>query len=435
MGGSRSSRTPPKRSSRVCPPTPCASPIPTTLSPSTRSRPCWPASSVSGRWSCGRGPNGSRTSTTSPTTRARAPKRASRRSSRVPSAGARFGSIKRATCSASAAASATPTRPRAWSPSSVRPSRAPCGAPWLLSRSAPTWRPASVTAWQTSAAATGPTASSARPRMPGAALGSCARRSSTSAPSTRGASTPMADGTETDVDPALEDLLEYLRRSRGFDFSGYKRGSLGRRIAKRMHLVGDDDFRAYQRRLEAEPEEFVELFNTILINVTAFQRDGDAWKFLSDEVIPKILEARAPDEPVRAWSAGCASGEEAYTLAIVLCDIMGEEAFRQRVKVYGTDADEEALAVARLARYPAAAVHGAFNSEQVERYFEADGDGLVFRKDLRRAVIFGRHDLVQDPPISRVDLLVCRNTLMYFNTETQQRILTNFHFALSDSGF
>src|SRR5581483_4202691 len=165
----------------------------------------------------------------------------------------------------------------------------------------------------------------------------------------------MPDGTEAGADTGLEELLEYLRTARGFDFSGYKRGSLGRRISKRMHTVGVDDFRIYQQLLEAEPQEFAELFNTILINVTAFQRDGDAWRFLSDEVIPKLLEGKAPDDPVRAWSAGCASGEEAYSLAVALCDVMGEDAFRQRVKVYGTDADDEALTAARLARYPAAA--------------------------------------------------------------------------------
>jgi two-component system CheB/CheR fusion protein len=246
----------------------------------------------------------------------------------------------------------------------------------------------------------------------------------------------MADGVEAEVDPALEDLLEFLRTSRGFDFSGYKRGSLGRRITKRMHAAGVDDYRSYKELLEAEPHEFVELFNTILINVTAFLRDGEAWQYLGEEIVPKLLDSRSGDEPIRAWSAGCASGEEAYSLAVVLCDAAGEDAFRQRVKVYGTDADDEALAAARYGRYPATAVKAAFNTEQVERYFENDGDDdLVFRKDLRRAVIFGRHDLVQDPPISRVDVLVCRNTLMYFNTETQRRILSNFHFALSDGGY
>src|SRR5436305_4412472 len=245
----------------------------------------------------------------------------------------------------------------------------------------------------------------------------------------------MADGVEPEVEPALEELLEFLRTSRGFDFTGYKRGSLGRRITKRMHAVGVDDYHAYQELLEAEPHEFVELFNTILINVTEFLRDADAWQYLSEAVVPQLLDSNDNDDPVRAWSAGCASGEEAYSLAVVLCDAMGEEAFRQRVKVYGTDADEEALAVARLARYPATAVNEAFTREQADRSFEPDDDDLLFRKDLRRAVIFGRHDLVQDPPISRVDLLVCRNTLMYFNADTQQRILANFHFALSEHGY
>src|SRR5947199_3957283 len=146
-----------------------------------------------------------------------------------------------------------------------------------------------------------------------------------------------------------------------------------------MHAVGVDDYHAYQALLEAEPHEFVELFNTILINVTEFLRDADAWQYLSEVVAPQLLDSNGEDDPVRAWSAGCASGEEAYSLAVVLCDAMGEEAFRQRVKVYGTDADEEALAVARLGRYPASSVRAAFNAEQVDRSFEPDADDMGFR--------------------------------------------------------
>ncbi|MBV8304287.1 MAG: PAS domain-containing protein [Acidimicrobiia bacterium] len=230
-------------------------------------------------------------------------------------------------------------------------------------------------------------------------------------------------------------MLEYLRDSRGFDFSGYKRGSLGRRISKRMQAVGADNFADYQEFLEAQPVEFAELFNTILINVTAFNRDPEAWKFLADEVVPRLIDAKGEDDAIRTWSAGCSSGEETYSLAVVLCDVVGEDDFRRRVKVYGTDADEEALTVARHGRYPPKAVSDAFSEEQRDRYFEPDNAELVFRKDLRRSVIFGRHDLVQDAPISRVDLLVCRNTLMYFNTDTQQRVLTNFQFALNDGGY
>ncbi|MCU1451780.1 MAG: methyltransferase, CheR-type with sensor [Acidimicrobiales bacterium] len=233
----------------------------------------------------------------------------------------------------------------------------------------------------------------------------------------------------------LEQLLAYLRDEREFDFSGYKRASLGRRIAKRMQMVGIDDFREYQRFLEAQPHEFVELFNTILINVTSFLRDREAWEYIAEQLLPRLLGDTGEDQAVRAWSAGCATGEEAYSLAVILCEYMGADAFRTRAKVYGTDADEGALTVARQGRYTAKAVHEAFTDTQVERYFEPDGDTLTFRKDVRRSVIFGRHDLVQDPPISRVDLLVCRNTLMYFNSDTQQRILANFQFALNEGGY
>jgi two-component system CheB/CheR fusion protein len=233
-------------------------------------------------------------------------------------------------------------------------------------------------------------------------------------------------------DERFEALLEYLQRSRGFDFTGYKRPSLMRRVNRRMQLVGLEDFGDYQDYLEVHPEEFIQLFNTILINVTAFFRDSTAWDYLSREIIPNILAGKKAGEPVRAWSAGCASGEEAYTLAMVLAEALGMDTFRQQVKVYATDVDEEALTQARQASYPLRAVQ-AIPTELREKYLDPVGNRYVFRPDLRRAVIFGRHDLVQDAPISRLDLLVCRNVLMYFNTETQTRLLARFHFALKDN--
>src|SRR4051794_12404884 len=236
-------------------------------------------------------------------------------------------------------------------------------------------------------------------------------------------------------DDGMEELLQYVKESRGFDFTGYKRASLTRRIQKRMAMAGADGYAAYQEILEAEPDEFVELFNTILINVTGFLRDPESWAYFAEDIIPRIVEGKEEDETIRVWSAGCASGEEPYSLAVLMCDIVGEDRFRRSVKIYGTDADNEALVQARHARYPIKALNSAFTEEQVSRYFEMEDLAMVFRKDLRRSVIFGRHDLVQDPPISRVDLLVCRNTLMYFNAEVQRRILGNFHFALNDGGY
>jgi two-component system CheB/CheR fusion protein len=231
----------------------------------------------------------------------------------------------------------------------------------------------------------------------------------------------------------LSALIDYLKRSRGFDFAGYKPASLERRIHKRMMAVGAREYPDYVDYLEVHPEEFEALFNTILINVTGFFRDAGAWEFLTEHVIPMILERKPDDSSIRVWSAGCASGEEAYTLAMILAEGMGAQGYKDRVKIYATDIDEEALARARQATYDAREIAGV-PQQLLATYFERVSNSYAFRKDLRRNVIFGRHDLIQHAPISRVDLLVCRNTLMYFNAETQSRILTRFHFALNDSG-
>jgi two-component system CheB/CheR fusion protein len=231
----------------------------------------------------------------------------------------------------------------------------------------------------------------------------------------------------------FEEILQYLKESRGFDFTGYKRGSLMRRVDRRLAQLGTDGYGEYLDVLQANPDEFVSLFNTILINVTGFFRDPEAWEFLRTDVISVLLAERGPDEPLRVWSAGCASGEEAYGLAITLAEAMGADEFRQRVKIYATDVDEEALSQARHAIYTEKDVQ-PLGQDLVQRYFEPVGARYAFRQDLRRSVIFGRNDLVQDAPISRIDLLACRNTLMYFNADTQTKILDKFYFALAPRG-
>jgi two-component system, chemotaxis family, CheB/CheR fusion protein len=242
-----------------------------------------------------------------------------------------------------------------------------------------------------------------------------------------------ANGKES-TPPELTGLLEHLRGTRGFDFTGYKTPSLERRIDKRVAAVGCEGYAEYQDYLEVNPAELTELFNTILINVTSFFRDREAWDYLTEEVVPKLL-AEVPDtQPIRVWSAACASGEEAYSIAILLAEALGEADFRRRVKIYATDIDEDALTTARHATYPVDALKDVAR-DLVERYFEQGSSGLVFKPDLRRSVIFGRNDLVHDAPISRVDLLISRNTLMYFTPETQSRILTHFNFSLRESGY
>jgi two-component system CheB/CheR fusion protein len=234
-------------------------------------------------------------------------------------------------------------------------------------------------------------------------------------------------------DTALEELLQHLKTTRGFDFTGYKRPSLERRISKRLDAVKVDSYAAYLDYLEVHPEEFSDLFNTVLINVTGFFRDAAAWDYVRDEVIPTILASK-PTGPIRVWCAGCSSGEETYTTAMLLAEAMGAAAYLERVKIYATDIDEDALDVGREATFTPKQVED-IPAELLERYFTPSDTRYSFRKDLRRTVIFGRNDLAQDAPISRVDLLVCRNVLMYFNADTQGRILGRFHFALNPGGF
>ncbi len=235
-------------------------------------------------------------------------------------------------------------------------------------------------------------------------------------------------------EPAFEKLLSYLKQTRGFDFTGYKRPSLTRLTKKRMQQVGVESFSDYLDYLEVNAFEVNQLFDALLLNVTTFFRDLPAWNSLSQKVIPRILEAKSVNEPIRVWSAGCASGEEAYTIAIILAEALGSEEFRTRVKIYATDMDEDALSQARLASYTLKQLRDV-PDELRDKYFDVSRNQYNFRNDLRRCMIFGRNNLIQDAPISHLDLLICRNTLMYFNAETQARVLARFHFALNNNGF
>ncbi len=232
----------------------------------------------------------------------------------------------------------------------------------------------------------------------------------------------------------FEALLDYLKHTRGFDFSGYKPASLMRRFQKRMQALAIETFGDYLDFLEVHPEEFPLLFNTLLINVSSFFRDATVWEYIRSDIVPQIIINREPDHPIRVWSAGCATGEEPYTIAMVLAEALGADKFRERVKIYATDIDNEALDYARQANYSQREIAG-IPPELCAKYFDKIGPRFSFRKDLRRSVIFGRNDLLQDAPISRVDLLICRNALMYFNAEAQAKIRSRFHFALMNDGY
>jgi two-component system CheB/CheR fusion protein len=207
-----------------------------------------------------------------------------------------------------------------------------------------------------------------------------------------------------------------------------------RRIQTRLSQLHIDDVEAYMVRLDRHPEEAQALFNTILINVTGFFRDPEAWEQLAQQVVPRLLAAAESTGTLRVWSAGCSTGEEAYSIALLLAERLGGLGRAPDVKIYGTDVDEDALGVAR---------HGLYRLEQLKdvpadllaRYFTPEGQAHRFRRDLRRWCIFGRHNLVQDPPLSRMDLVVCRNVLIYFKSGLQDRVIPRFHYALRDGGF
>jgi two-component system, chemotaxis family, CheB/CheR fusion protein len=243
-----------------------------------------------------------------------------------------------------------------------------------------------------------------------------------------------APETPAGVDSDLEDLLVFIRDARGFDFTGYKRTSLARRIRKRMQEARVTSYGDYRDMLESSAEEFGNLFNTILINVTGFFRDPDSWSYLRREIVPEILADVGQDREIRVWSSGCSSGEEPYSLAIAFAEAIGIEECVRRVKIYGTDIDDQALRGARAGLYPDRALE-ALPAGMRDKYFEQVGEQYAFCPDLRRRVFFGRHDLTRDAPISRLDLLVCRNTLMYFNAETQSQVIERFQFALREGGF
>jgi two-component system CheB/CheR fusion protein len=232
------------------------------------------------------------------------------------------------------------------------------------------------------------------------------------------------------TDPRFESLLGYLQRSRGLDLAGYKRPGLMRRVSRRIGTIGVQGFAQYIDFLEAHPEELAGLVDAILIHATAFFRDPPAWDFVRGEVVPSILARKAAHDPVRIWSAGCASGEEAYSLAMLFAEAMGIDQFKARARIYATDVRDQALAQARRASYPEKDLE-AVNEPLRQRYFERAGGRAVVRNVLRGSVIFCRHDLVHDAPISRLDLLACRNTIMYFDRECQSRVLRKFHCALN----
>jgi two-component system CheB/CheR fusion protein len=232
---------------------------------------------------------------------------------------------------------------------------------------------------------------------------------------------------------AFARLLEKLRSEHRFDVHDYKSASLVRRVRARMAQVHAPDFDTYGRLLDTDESEGASLVNTILINVTGFFRDPAAWTALADEVVPALAGHATASGSLRIWSAGCSTGEEPYSLAMLLAE-RAPQVLQNDVKIYATDVDVDALATARQALYRLEHLKDLPDG-YIDRYFSREGHVYRFRRELRRLCVFGRHNLVDDPPLAHVDLLVCRNVLIYFKTDLQERLLPRFYYATREDGF
>jgi two-component system CheB/CheR fusion protein len=238
---------------------------------------------------------------------------------------------------------------------------------------------------------------------------------------------------EADAQNALQKIFYLLRGQTGHDFSLYKKNTICRRIERRMHVHQIDDISVYVRYLQESNQEVRILFNELLIGVTNFFRDPDAFEALKDKYLPELLKDKPDDYSVRVWIPGCSSGEETYSIAILLLECMEGLNRHFSIQIFGTDIDEDAISCARSGIYPAS-IAADVSSERLARYFHREGNQYRVKKNVRELVIFAVQNMIKDPPFSKLDMLCCRNLLIYFGPELQQRVLPIFHYSIKPDG-
>jgi two-component system CheB/CheR fusion protein len=233
-------------------------------------------------------------------------------------------------------------------------------------------------------------------------------------------------------DTIIDKILAVVRSGVGVNFSEYKAPTLHRRLARRMALRRVEDLDKYLTILRAEPDEVRALYEDVLIHVTSFFRDPEVFDVLKTVVLPEILKHKPDGAPIRVWVAGCSTGEEVYSVAIALLEFLGEST--RPIQIFGSDVSENAIEKARAGLYPDSAIHD-MSDERRRRFFtKVDGGNRVI-KSLRDMCVFVEHDLARDPPFAKLDLVSCRNVLIYFDQALQKRVLPTFHYALSQPGY
>jgi two-component system, chemotaxis family, CheB/CheR fusion protein len=233
---------------------------------------------------------------------------------------------------------------------------------------------------------------------------------------------------------ALNTIFSLLRTVTGVDFTGYKPATLKRRILRRMALHNLDLWADYVSYLQTTPTEVRELERDLLINVTSFFRDPATFHALTNTVFPTLLAQKSPGVGLRMWVAGCSTGEEAYSLAICLLEYLAEQGIQLPIQIFATDISEAAIDLARTGIYKAAALDGV-SADRLRRFFVAVEGGYQIGKPVRELCVFARQNLIADPPFSQLDLISCRNVMIYLGAELQQRLIPIFHYALKSEGF
>jgi two-component system CheB/CheR fusion protein len=245
---------------------------------------------------------------------------------------------------------------------------------------------------------------------------------------------PSETNREENLLEARQEICRILQAQIGHDFSGYKEKTFIRRVRRRMQIVQTATLNAYIEMLRKEPEEVTLLFRDLLIGVTNFFRDKDAFQALQDTVVPRLFEGLGASDTVRVWVPGCATGEEVYSIAILMREHLNTLRNAPKVQIFATDIDDGALSIARAGRYPENLLE-SISPERLERFFTKDDSSYVITKEIRDLCIFSPHSVIRDPPFSRIDLISCRNLLIYLGTEFQGRVIPVFHFALRPGGY
>lgn len=230
----------------------------------------------------------------------------------------------------------------------------------------------------------------------------------------------------------LSVILRALHSHTGYDFSDYKEKTLVRRLQRRMQVLEVETFEAYIDLLADRPEELDMLLREVLIGVTQFFRDPSAFHALDETVLKELTKARSADDEIRIWVAGCATGEEAYTLAILLREAIDARRPRPKVQIFATDLDDRAIAVARRGRYPTPVA--GITAGRAERWFRVEGSEACVVPEIREMCIFSVHSVLKHPPFSKLDLVSCRNLLIYLDASAQERLMRAFHYSLKPNG-